>query len=489
MHTCAAPERRTGEEGFALVAALLISMAVLTLSLTAVAVSLHNEFSSAYDRSHTQSIDAAEAGVDYVNYLLQSSPPSALPCSKSGNLSDGLAASWSATISYYASYPPSGSPLACPLTGTTQPAGAVVTSVGTAPGSSSFANQRTMQEQVQLTPVYGGFTDAVFAYQLSSSLGNGNNSNNFTITAIGQGSNDANIYANQAWSCGKNSVIYGSVYSQSPITVGNNCTVKGTVWANGNVVLNNNSIVGVDALSTGNLSMGNGASIGRNATLAGTCSGCTTGPGGNVGGALTQHASVSAPPTQALPTVTFSASSWQAAGYTVKSYSGSNACTNAQSDLTAGFGAQPTVVRITSSCSLNMPNMALSASLAVVSDGQIVLGNQASFSSSNATPPELMFIIPSTDSCSSITAPSIYATNNLSFSGVDFLLFTPCDIQMKNGFTSSNGAAGQLYAGGNLNPGNNLSFNFAPVLVPGAGQVTGYSVNTAYLREIANGSS
>lgn len=486
-------EVRTEEQdngGFALIATMLLTMALLSLSLTAVALSLHNEFSSAYDRSHTQSVNAAEAGIDMVNYLLQSSAPDELKCSYSGSLSATPPASYNVTVSYYTTYPPSGSPTPCPIGTSTTLSGAIVTSAGTSPSGSPLANTRTMQEQVQLTPVYGGFTNAVYAYQITSSLGSGNNSNNFTITAVGQGSNDADIYATQGWICGKNGTIYGNVYAQSTISLGNNCSVLGTAWAKGSVTLSNNSSVGVDVLSTASLAMSSGSKVGRNVTLAGSCNGCTIGSGGNIGGSLTTNASVNDPPVETLPTVSFSSSAFQSAGYVVKSYSGSNACTSAQSDLSAGFGSQSTVLVINSTCSLNMPSMTLGANLAVFTDGQIVLGNQESFSSSASTPPDLMLVIPnplpSGETCSSITAPSIDATNNLSFSDVSFLLFTPCDIVMKNGFTASNGAGGQLYAGGNLNPGNNLTFNYVPVLIPGAGQVTGYNLNTAYLREIAN---
>ncbi len=478
------------ENGFALIATILLTMVLLSLSLTAIALSLHNEFSSSYDRSHTQSVNAAEAGIDYADFVIQSTQPFLLSCNYSGLTNAVPQASYQVSISYYTTYPPSGSAVPCTqLSSSPTLAGAVVTSVGKAPANSSIANQRTMQEQVQLTPIYGGFTNAVYAYQLSSSLGAGNNSNQFTITAIGQGSNDADVYANQGWTCGKNGTIYGNVYSQSTISLGNNCAILGTAWAKGDVSLRNNSSVGVDVLSQGNLSMV-ASSVGGNVKLGGTCTGCTTGAGGDVGGSLTTNASVNPPPAEQLPTVTFNSAAFQAAGYSIKSYSGSGACSSAQSDLGAGFGNQSTVLVINSTCSLDVPSMSIGANLAIITDGQIVFGGQRSFSSTNATPPDLMFVIPnplpSGETCSSITSPSIDATNNLNFSDVDFLLFTPCDIFMMNGFTASNNAGGQLYAGGDLNPGNNLTFNYVPVLIPGAGQVTGYNLNTAYLREIAN---
>ena len=60
-------KRFKGEEGFAMITALGVSVIVLFMSVTVVTLSVHNSTSSAFDRDRLQAVDAAEAGID--NYL------------------------------------------------------------------------------------------------------------------------------------------------------------------------------------------------------------------------------------------------------------------------------------------------------------------------------------------------------------------------------------------------------------------------------------
>jgi hypothetical protein len=61
-------------------------------------------------------------------------------------------------------------------------------------------------------------------------------------------------------------------------------------------------------------------------------------------------------------------------------------------------------------------------------------------------------------------------------------VYTPCTATFSN---NNAGDGGQVFAG-NVVISNLFTLNFSPLLIPGAGDITGYKVNIAYVREITN---
>src|SRR5207249_10761392 len=153
------------ERGIAMVTALLVSMVLLFLSVAVVALSLHNSTQSALDRKRVQAIDAAEAGVDgYLSALTGLTGPAT--CSPvDADLQTSPPAHYRVDITLFSTWPPAqGSEIPCQNPLPAQPLGALVVSKGTAVNSGNpTAVSRTMEMEIRLTPVYGGFGKAIFS--------------------------------------------------------------------------------------------------------------------------------------------------------------------------------------------------------------------------------------------------------------------------------------------------------------------------------------
>ena len=68
---------RDDDRGVAMVVAVMVVFVVMLLATVVFAQAVHNSTASGYDRKRLQSVDAAEAGLNYFfNYLEQSSPVS-----------------------------------------------------------------------------------------------------------------------------------------------------------------------------------------------------------------------------------------------------------------------------------------------------------------------------------------------------------------------------------------------------------------------------
>jgi Tfp pilus assembly protein PilX len=147
------------EKGMAMITAILISMVALGLAVVATGIAISSNNQSARDRTRLQTIDAAEAGLNETALKVEQSAPASLPCTLSGDLDANPPVHYQVTITYYATWPPSGSPMSCPLTAT--PAAATVASLGTSTVGSQAP--RKMVTQVRLTPRYGGFDTAIFS--------------------------------------------------------------------------------------------------------------------------------------------------------------------------------------------------------------------------------------------------------------------------------------------------------------------------------------
>jgi hypothetical protein len=463
----------TDERGVAMVTALLTSMVVLSLGIVVVGISQHSESVSSYDRNRTQAVDAAEAGVDSTLQSLQTTATASLPCTVNATLPTSPAAKFYVEISYYQTYPPSGSAMTCPLSGDVDPAGALVKSTGTAVVTTApLGVSRTMETEVRLNPIYGAFGTAIFS---DTGL---NLQNNLNVT--GNNGNDGNVYTNGNWICDNNTLIKGSVYAQGTVEMSQGCTVAQDVWANGAVTVFNSATIQHDLTSsTSSIAMSNNTKVLHNATSGTTCAGCLS----RVTATVTINHVSPAPPHLDFPTINYVAAAWQSAGYTLNNQT---VCTTALPLISAGFSAK-TVVRISPACALSWGNNSVinvKNDLAIITDGSIETINQTNWVSTDGQVHDLHFIVPASaaTTCPG-TTHDISFSNNTSFdSKLHIFVYTPCHVTYNN---NNNGLGGQIF-GGTVDITNLYSLAFFPIKVPGAGQVTGFNVDIAYLREITN---
>ena len=470
--------RRTqDEEGVALVTALLVTMVLASISVTVVGLSVHNSTASGYDRNRLLAVDSAEAGLDAVLSTMAHTGTTSLPCGP-GAVTEVLPttppAQYRVKVTYYATFPPSGTAMDCPLTDAARPAGAVVVSRGTAAPGSHQPVKRTMQTQIRLTPIYGAFGQAIFS---NSGLQLDNN-----LTVTGDQGNDGNLYTNGTWNCTNNSIINGSVYAQGGASMTNGCSVAQDVWAGGAISMSNSGHIGHDVTSsTSSVTMSNSATVIHNATAGTACTGCD----GRVGGAITPTHVSPAPPYLAFPTVDYDAFAWQAGGFDVSHTFSS--CSSAMSFAMDVGSATKTVVRITPACALALATgstVQLREDLAIVTDGSISTVNKTVFQSADGQPHNLYLIVPSTavgGGCANGTH-DISIANNTDFNNVRLFIYSPCNVSFNN---NNNGLGGQIF-GGTVSITNLYSLQFSPMLIPGSGLVTGYNSDIAFLREIAN---
>ena len=126
------------ERGIALISALLISIVLVSIAVSVVALSLHNSEQSANDRKRLQAVNTAEAGLSGTESLLQTTATASLPCTGDAVLHSVLpttpSSEYTASINYYTSYPPTGSPMDCTTVraSVVLPAAAQISSSGTA---------------------------------------------------------------------------------------------------------------------------------------------------------------------------------------------------------------------------------------------------------------------------------------------------------------------------------------------------------------------
>jgi hypothetical protein len=383
--------RRRDEQGIAMITAILATFVVMALSLTSIQLSRHNTDASSYDRARVQAVHAAEAGLDLTLSAMQSTSSASLPCTQSGTLAGTPARAWSASVSYYATSDGTGAALACPVASNAIAGSALVTSIGTV-GAGLRSARRTMETLVKLTPIYGGFDKAIFSNQTPSLANN--------LDVHGNTGNDANFYTNGSFNCSNGFSLQGSLFVQGSITLSNACSIVVDAWANNAMTFQNNTVIGHDAKSsTSSITMANSAKVANNATAGTTCAGCS----GRVGGSIVTNAPQAAPPLSDFPQIPWDQSDWTANGWTVQSFSGTNACTDAKAFLGSQSPLVDAVIRVNRACTLELANntdVTLRANLAVVTDGILTTSNHVTFQSSVAgVARNLFFMVPYGTSC------------------------------------------------------------------------------------------
>jgi len=463
------------ERGLAIVTAVMVSVVVLFLSITVIALSEHNVNQSSFDRKRVQAIDAAEAGINtYFAELLEGvGLETCDPDMHDGVLPTTPAAEYDLTITLYSTWPPvPGTELTCPPA--TDPLGAVITSKGTAVVSGSpVAVSRTMQTQVRMAPIYGGFNKAVFSDVVLDFQ------NRFTIN--GYEANDGDTYTNGNFAISNNVVISGSTYAQGYADIAQG-VVNADVWANNYVRLSSGiQVFGNATSSTSYINLSNNSNVNGNAKAG------TTVSGGTIDGTITQNSPQGPPPQVPMPQLTYDQCAWTCppptgAGYTEVTFPN---CVLAKTFIDA-MPVGDYVVRVSPACALSWGNNStinVRGNLAIITDGSVSTVNQTNWNSIGGEW-TVYFIRPyqAALNCAS-GAYDVNVSNNTGFNnGLKTFVYTPCTVNFGN--NNAEGVNGQII-GGTVNITNHMTLNYVPILVPGF-NLTGYNVEVAFLREITN---
>lgn len=515
------------EHGIAMVTAILVSTIVVLLGLVAISLATHSTTASAQERSRTQAVHAAEAGINQVVSRIQKSAPETLAttCTVTGEVSSNLTSEYSTTVEYYKFYPfdvsdPSHKFDCATMTGGTVPRGAFVTSVGTV--SDVYPARRTIQAQYRLNPILGGFNSAIFSHTDNGSV---EFNNQFTLT--GNQTFDGDVYTNGDFVCDGNVTIEGSVYAQGSAFI-KGCEIKVDIWANGNVDIEGATFIREDAISsTGKVDVtrankrckpaagGTDCAVGRNASAGTSCIDCktVTNQGVKVRGEVLENNVIGPPPQEEFPKLSFDRGEWEANGFVVE-FAGQfppasepdytfTDCEDANRWIDDEFAnwtvANHVVIRISGTCDLNFDNNAtitMPKHLAIISDGGITMSQQTTFESSDSDPRNIYLIVPyymhpdddgddgfvGTEQPCTGTQGDITIGNNTNFNNVRFSIYSPCTVTFAN---NNAGNEGQIY-GGHVDISNQASMKYNPLLIPGAGEVSGFDIDPAFTREIVN---
>jgi hypothetical protein len=476
---------RQREDGIAMVTAILVSAIILTLSITATSLAIHNTDQSGLDRKRTQVISTAEAGIDVAFSMLQTTPAAQLPCTMTAPNTAFPSQEYTVSLVYY---DVAGAPGAC--TGQSQGGSspqptALITSTGNSVPALAPNAKRTMQSKVRMRAVYGGLAQAIFSDNSPTTKNN--------LTVNGVSSDDANVYTNGSWLCQNPGTVHGAIYAAGTtdgagsITMANNCQASKDIWAYGAVTMQNSSLVGHNAISsTSSITLLNSAHV-LNSAIAGT-SISIVGSQAKIDGTQTPNHPQTGPPPQGFPHIAYDSDAqarWTNAGYAFQNFS---SCSSAATFIKAVSSSTPkTVVRVTPACAMTLSGGTVNIynDLAIISDGSIGMSNIV-FQSGDGVDHKLQFIVPyttaTTSSCSTGSPANISTSNQTTLSSLQIFLYTPCTIDISN---NSAGDGAQLY-GGTVKINNQFTLNFQPFYIPGAGGITGYNVDIAYLREIVN---
>ena len=505
---------RRDEGGMAMIVAMMVMFVVVLLGISVYAQAVHNGRQSGLDRKRLQSVDSAEAGLNYFyNCIEHTQAANVTSCAVTGSLAVAPGTSSFTIAPTWYSDTKGQNAVTGPFTDSNAPKSVKVVSTGTTNGRVT----RKMESFVVLHSVFGGFTAAFIA---DSNL---NLVNSFNI--YGNNISDGDIYVtcesgqpscNASLTSG-NQTIRGNIYVvNGSLTVSTQAHIYGNAWANGAVSISHpNAIVDLNATSsTSSLSV-----TGGNVTGSGTyCTGTAPSSAYVHGGTVQQCQG--APPAPQFLHLTYDDSvspdadaSWLTGCsktpvvdcYYLRTFgaagnSGSAGCTAARSyvegtgtgtfnggapgDAATGTGVPPgfsgVIVRILSTCTYNPSNnvrVNVGADLAIISNGSISFSQQSSWTGTGSTR-KMYLIVPWPQT--SCPTGDITVGNNTNFNSlISVGIYTPCTAHMSN----QNAFYGQIL-GGSVDIGNNWTMNFRPVIFPG-GHVSGFSEDIAYIREVA----
>ncbi len=487
--------RQREESGIALVTVILISAAVATMTIVAASMSVHALNSTSQGRRRIQATPAAEAGVDLaVSQLGQKTYPE-MPCTLNGTLSTQPSqASYSVALTYYSTFPISGSGMTCPLT--SPPAAVEIVSTGSTTNGGYGRPQ--MEALVQLTSVpTTGLTKAIFSDQIFWPQN--------ATTVSGNSGNDANIYSNSNIKCAGTLTASGSMYAQGVIggtapdgASGRKCRAVVDVYAKGNVDVSSSFTVGHDVVSSdGSITMGGGYTVTHDAKAA------TTNTGGTVlGSRLSSQSGIADPPIETMPAINYVPGAWT--GWDVRDKGTS--CANVQTDIASMHTAtQKRLLIVSGSCMVSLPSggsgsqTKLAQDLAIIAEGGIKESGEMWFGSTNSTRHQLYLIVPSSAVTASspcnynLSTPDSTGAHDIDIKGelwnlsdaLDIFMFSPCKVLIEN---STHNFAGQIYAKEVMFK-NNTSLSYVPFSVPGLTTASSglFTTQVIYKRETGSG--
>jgi hypothetical protein len=346
-----------------------------------------------------------------------------------------------------------------------------------------------MESFAVLNAVYGGLNGAVIS-------NNGLTiTNNFNLS--GNAGNDGDIVVENGNFSAPSGIenIRGSVYvPNGTALVGTNAHIYGSVWSNGTVTVSH-----AQALIDGDVKSTAGGTTVSGGTVSGSAYYCTgSAPSASrVLGSRVQTCSLGKPPTFGFPKIQFSATAWEDEGYYIYDVPDTgDECTNARNyiegttsgtyDGGAGVpsGYTGVVVRISGTCTYtntNNKNVTLGTNLALVTNGQVDLANNSTWTGSGSTK-DIFFLSPwngSSAICVS-TTQNITISNKNTFTNAEVSVYTVGTASVANNNTFN----GQI-VGCNTIINNNFTMNYRPVLIPGT-DVVGFEQDVAYIREVSN---
>jgi hypothetical protein len=478
--------RMREESGVAMVVSLMVAFVVLMLSTIVVAQSIHSLDSSGYDRQRLLSVNAAEAGINHWYQYLQTTALDDLDCSaRSEDVASGpTVATFDAAAVFYAA--DGTTVMSCSgFSDTNYPAYAAIRSTGTVQDQTP----RTIETLARLSPNYGGFGAAILAVN-STTFGN-----QFDI--YGENGNDGDVYVlNGDLVIAQAINIRGNVYvPNGGATLSNNATVWGNLWTRDEVDLENPATIKGAVLSENGDIFGSPGGLIEGAAV--TAGDVDTSGGLAVLGTISPATEVETTPTQTFPVIGYTAANWTGEGYTIcdatcyAAATGTNNCQKAYNWLRTTWpssGTGSVVLRITGStaCTFtptgNNHTNSIKADVAVISDWGFELNQRSNWNGTVGDVKHMHFIsVAPAASCpaSGTSSKNISVANNTNFNAyVDVFFYTPCSASLAN----QNAFAGQVMAT-NVTLANNFEMNYRPVLVPGAGEITGFKQDIAYVRE------
>ncbi|MPY94525.1 MAG: hypothetical protein GEV08_16140 [Acidimicrobiia bacterium] len=402
--------RGRGEEGVAMVIAVVITAVVFTLGAVWVTFAEHAASSSRYARHREQAIDAAHAGLAAAAAALSRD-------SAHGGVAltdfPGGSAQYEVTVAV----------------DTAEPSGfrRIITSTGYAPSPDAQGRaRRTLRQVVDLDPV-------AFQYAMLSEQ------------AVTTGSSSAivgDIYANGSISLGNSQDYVGSIYLQGNLATGANQTITGDVHADGDVAVGNSSTAVKGSVYAGG-DISTGGTIEDDAVAGGgilpSSSGCD-----KVGGTCSPNTPPPAVPEQHLPTFTWHEGNYPAG--TVHHLSGPEAV--GALSQTEASGTYHIVGDLGFS---GNDTLQLADDLTIVATGSITLPRQVENRAPGGAPVQLSII--------STGGGEIRPANNFTIpSTVRTLMYTTGQFVSSNSSTFT----GALYAG-SLSNGAHLRVTHAPL--------------------------
>lgn len=476
--------RPRGDQGIALVAAVGVVMLVTLLITTLIAYAIAETRMTGHDRQRSSAVMRAEGGVDTALSKMQGQSIAGLPCGTSSATNNEVARDTTTTVTTVTYYDDTRTTLACPLAAGAAISQALVKSTATV---NSLAGQapvkRAIESLVQVKPA-PALNKAIFGDA-------GVESNKHLEVNGSEPGQTADVYSNDHVTCSGDGQYQGSLIVRGTITLGS-CNVAGNAWATTGVTASSTSIGGV-LVSAGSAALANSTSVTNTVRASGTIKAIGGGSwaGCSAPAKCAAGSTVTPPPTEEFPQLPYDTASWVAAGYNPAIVE-KNTCNAGYADDAADWlsttGAtitQPTILHSTCPGGIYFKNngdILLNSNVVVFASGGVSFKNSASFVSTVPSTMRYLYLIQPWGSVATpCTVDGIDMKNNLDVApSVSTLLYTPCNVSMKNN-TNFNG---QIYAGGIVEAKMNLSVNYQPLPVYGVvNSNPTYNLDILYKRE------